>query len=183
MVGERDYSQLTSLERKAGLIHLFQLMPKGRRTVSEWWGPASEISEDSNEDVVLAGRLRSLLSFSYLTPSLQVYVTRLFRVNVRIGIGRDVSRNELYQLLEVDKDRLGIFEEDGAREISRKVINHELKKSLRLYGELSPYVERELEHLGVESSETELIKYADLSFDKDLIRARQEFVEKYGEEP
>lgn len=191
MVGERDYSQLTPLERKAELSLLFQRLPKvsavekwvyknrqkegvlGEKVVSE----SSDVPEDSRYSVVLASRFRALLSSSYLTPSLQDYLTEFFETDASLGYGKSVLRDEPFSLFEVDSEHLGIFEENRAREIARKIINRMFKEELPYEGVIKDEM---IERIGAEKVE-EHKEYFKVS--EALVRARQEFVEKYGEEP
>ncbi|GEM_PF-5951500 len=180
MTGERGYSLLSGQELKVELVSLVKMVPRSNplieaelsgRSLGELeadgggFGPDSYIS-------ALTDRFISLLQRSHFTPSLREFLGDLFEDMSTWG--EDFAEEDsLYEMLELDADHLGMFDLDRARDIARNIINLQMRSNLVLVEYLNQVLgEEEIE--GIDESE---------GMDDRLIAARQEFIEKYGEEP
>ncbi|OGD86965.1 hypothetical protein A2870_04305 [Candidatus Curtissbacteria bacterium RIFCSPHIGHO2_01_FULL_41_11] len=180
MTGERDFSELSPQELNAELRAIFELLPTPD-LLGDLFSEDPEKSETGRElmrdrnhselNAILASRLRQVLAFSHLSPGLQDILQGGFDNLFFLGTGEDVY-DDPYWGLVLNVEGTGIFDQGQAAEIARSLIRHSISERLK-------NSERD-ENIYQQAfgKKRPVIKGDDLVF-----KARQEFIEKYGDEP
>ena len=178
---ERDYLEFTPAELQAELRSLFNLIPpklspKGEpnevdvNLITETLGVPEELASIPGAGVIaslirrtnseggdkLRGRFKGLVSHSHLSGSVQELLSGVFGQALLLGRETD-TYNACYTFLRLDSPTDGIFDSERTKEMAGEFIN--------------------------QSSRRGVFKVTSIA-DKTLLeQAKQEYREKYSEEP
>ena len=178
-----QYAQMTPEERNAELRQIFRFKPKeGLRETLEYRGQW-ERRERAETLTVLKKRLDSLLNFAEITPSFRRYILEDFEISYASGsvpeLGEAaVPEEELVLLDESYPNTAGIFNKERAKEIERWWYKNTVKLALGSETLRGKLLQEFYPELSAEYGSFQLRNRDNL-----LQLWRQEFIERYGEEP
>ena len=160
---------MTPIELNEQLRKMFDLFPykiTSQAQFAEYLEEAVEsIMQRSRSDLrkSLAYELNEIFEFSDLSPATRELAKRELIMAYPLGVDKDkTEEHPLYNMLGLNSDAGGSFNPDESMEISRRLI-------------------RECERKGIDTqiafSNTHKLR------DPDLIQARHEFINRWGDEP
>lgn len=182
MVPERkDFSQMSPQEFNPELNLVLSFLPPLSLLVDDIFSASSDEPEQSriqqraNSEMrsVLNERFKELLFYSFLLPSTRELLAMDFDFRLVAGVNDETFPKGLaFELLELDSEKGGSFSEERAKGIDRTLIRYYSRQGFIIHGMLEKLRDKYGEEPDIRPGKPQLVA-----------KARQDFIEKYGDEP